>query len=354
MKSKYFLPKNKLKEKTYNKSKKPLTILIKLCSKFINNRNKKTKFKKVLIKTEFNPFKKIFLFTSFILIFALIFIIAIRMIKIKNKKSDCYLSSENSKLKIKHLIITRFLMEFKDRLYFTKTIYTEEYIKNGIRVMQKYLFRSLESQKCKDFTWILEVGNKANISFIKSLLDFYKPFKSICLYEKDLKNYTRAVSKGYDFLITTRIDTDDCIYYDGVNDVRKLIDINKPLYLHGYNKGVYYFEEFDKYYNFFFRSENNQDVWSVFLSLIVNLNKVNDTITVQDLGLHTYIKKTLLKEYKSYGIKEINYDPALFETSVPKFIYVRQNYSLTYGDSSRVPKKYKPINFNLSEFFGKQ
>ena len=85
------------------------------------------------------------------------------MIKIKNKKSDCYLSSENFKLKIKHLIITRFLMEFKDRLYFTKTIYTEEYIKNGIRVMQKYLFRSLESQKCKDSKIEINLSKEYNI-----------------------------------------------------------------------------------------------------------------------------------------------------------------------------------------------
>ena len=102
MKTKYFLSKNKFKDRYYNKSKKSLSTLIKLCSNFINNRNKKTKFKKVLIKNEFNPFKKIFLFTSFIIIFAFIFVIAIRMIKIKNKKSDCYLSPENSKLKIKH------------------------------------------------------------------------------------------------------------------------------------------------------------------------------------------------------------------------------------------------------------
>ena len=86
------------------------------------------------------------------------------------------------------------------------------------------------------------------------MLNFYKPFKSICLYERDLKNYVRKVSKGYDFLITTRIDTDDCIYYDAVNDVRKLIDINKPIFLHGYRNGVYYFEENDKYYDFFIKA----------------------------------------------------------------------------------------------------
>ena len=147
--------------------------------------------------------------------------------------------------------------------------------------------------------------------------------------------------------------TDDCIYYDAVNDVRKLIDINKPIFLHGYRKGVYYFEENDKYYDFFYKSHNNEGVMSIFISLIINLNKVNDTVTVQDLGFHTYIKKTLLNEYKSYGIKEINYDPALFEIAGPKFIYVRQNYSLTYDESRSVQKTSIPVNFDINKFFGK-
>ena len=86
MKSKYFLPKNKLNEKSFNKSKKAGSKLLKLYN-FKENRNKKSKLKKVLIKSEFIPFKKIFLFSSFIFIFALIFIFAIRMIKIKSKKA---------------------------------------------------------------------------------------------------------------------------------------------------------------------------------------------------------------------------------------------------------------------------
>ena len=75
MKSKYFLPKNKFKDRSYNKSKKSLSTLIKLCSNFINNRNKKTKFKKVLIKNEFNPFKKIYFYSLLLLLFLLSFLL---------------------------------------------------------------------------------------------------------------------------------------------------------------------------------------------------------------------------------------------------------------------------------------
>ena len=50
------------------------------------------------------------------------------------------------------------------------------------------------------------------------------------LCQKDFKNYVRNKSKGYDVLITTGIDYDDIIYYDAVNDVRKMINVKKPIF----------------------------------------------------------------------------------------------------------------------------
>ena len=52
-------------------------------------------------------------------------------------------------------------------------------------------------------------------------------FEYEMLCQKDFKNYVRNKSKGHDVLITTRIDYDDIIYYDAVNDVRKIILIIK-------------------------------------------------------------------------------------------------------------------------------
>ena len=291
------------------------------------------------------------IFLSLVLILAL----TIKHIKrkINNENNKCYLSKENSKIKLTHLILTRFIFEFEGNKVFQKLIYSEAYIKNGIRTMKKYLFPSLENQSCKNFTWILLLGDKADMSYIKSLLDLNtNSFESLIMYQKDFKNYVKDISKGLDFLLTTRIDSDDCIYYDAVNDVRKLIDINKPIFLHGYNKGVYYFEANDKYYDYY-NNFDNRGVMSIFISLILNLNKVNDTITIFDLGDHTYIKKTLLKKYKSFGIKELDYDPSLFDESSQKFIYVRQNYSISFDFTQRIPKQLTPIEFNVSKIFGK-
>ena len=270
--------------------------------------------------------------------------------KINITNNACFHSFINSKIKIVHLIISRFVMEILNE--FKDKIYTDEYIKNGIRVMKKYLFQSLENQKCKDFTFIVLLGNKANITYIRSLFNFNVSFKYMIIYEKGLKKYIKKVTNGSDILITTRIDYDDQIYYDGVNDVRKAIDINKPLLLYGYNRGVYYFESNNKYYEFY-RTYNHEGAMSIFVSLIISLKKVKKIISVYDLGGHTRIKKFLQRHYNKFVTGQISYELAIFENAKPKFIWVRQNYSGTYNIYKNYIKKLKQVSFNLDKFYGK-
>lgn len=267
----------------------------------------------------------------------------------KNEYIKCYLSPDNSKKRIIHLIITRFSIPFLKN--FKRIIYRKDYILNGIRVMKKYLIPSLERQSCKNFTWVLIIGNKLNITFVKSLINFNNLFKTEILFLKDFKNYVRNITKGFDVLITTRIDYDDRIYYDAVNDVRKVINLNKPIILHGYNRGVYYYEFNGKYYDFY-KSYRNKGVMSIFGSLIIVLNKVKDIYTIYDIGLHIHVREKLLKKYKSYGIKELNYEPAIFDSGEPKFVYVRQKYSGIYLRTKKEIKRLKLVNFNLSNFYG--
>lgn len=263
--------------------------------------------------------------------------------------NKCFMSPDNSGLKIIHFIMTRFLIEFYKAYGFPKKLYNEDYIPNGIRVMKKYLLNSLENQNCKNFTWILVIGNNSNITYIKSLLNFNNTFEKDVIYEKDIKDYIKQKTRGFDVLITTRIDYDDAIYYDAINDARKQINIEKPVLLYGYNKGYFYFESNGKYYDFNYK--NKDGVWSIFISLITILNKVNETIIIYDLGDHSYIKKEILRSYKSFGIKSINYDPAIFDSGEPKFIYVRQKYSGSENVTRKIIEKQKEININLYNFY---
>ena len=263
----------------------------------------------------------------------------------------CYLSSDNTNIKIIHLILTRFIIPFYKPYNFTEKIYNTDYFFNGIRVMKKYLLPSLQIQTCKDFIWILIIGNKVNITKVKSFIKHDLSFKTIILFEKNFKGFLKKITKGYDVLITTRIDYDDRIYYDAVNDVRKYVNINRPISLYGYNRGIIYFEFNNKYYNFY-KNYRNKGTMSIFVSLIIVLNKVNDTYCVYDLGHHNVIRKTLLNRSKSFGVKRLNYEPANFDYGDTKFVWVRHNYSGQFQITLNALKHLKSFNFNLNNFYG--
>ena len=232
---------------------------------------------------------------------------------------------------------------------FSKKIYKKEYIQNGIRVMKKYLFPSLQSQICKDFIWMLKVGDKANITHIKSLLNLSLPFKSVIIYKKDYKNFIRNIYKNVDFLITTRIDYDDRIYWNAVNDVRKVVNISRPMLLYGYNRGFIYFENLNIYTEFY-SDFKGYGTGSVFASLIITTNKVNDSYVIYDIAPHNLLRKTLLKNFKKYGLKKLDYEPSIFEKKIPKFVWVRQRFSGTFKGHNK--PETKTVNFDLGKFYG--
>ena len=191
--------------------------------------------------------------------------------------------------------------------------------------MNEYLIPSLKNQSCQDFIWVLMIGNKINITNIQSLFNFNHSFVMKIIFKSEINNFIKNVTKGIDVLITTRIDYDDIIYYDAVNDVRKEININKPILLYGYNSGLFYLESEEKFYEYYEININGTS--SIFCSLIVVLKDVNRIYTIYDIGNHRNIRNNLLDKYKSFGIEKINYEPTIFNSGGPKFIYVRQNFS---------------------------
>lgn len=270
-----------------------------------------------------------------------------------SKENYCFSFNDDSNIKIIHLIFTRFLFNFFYWNDFPNKMYNKEYILNGIRVMNKYLLPSLENQSCKNFIWILLLGNEANIAYVKSLLYFNYSFGFQIIKKKQMKHYLKNITKGFDVLITTRIDYDDRIYYDAVNDIRKTINIYKPILIHGYNRGAIYNELNDKYYDYYLTFKNNTGSFSIFASLIIFLNSTNNIYTIFDLGKHGFIRKNFIEKYRTYGIKKLNYEPAVFDSGGHKFVWVRQKYSGTISKNIPFDIRFKAINFNLSKFYGK-
>ena len=67
-----------------------------------------------------------------------------------------------------------------------------------------------------------------NITKVKSFIKDDLSFKSIILYKKNLRDFLKKITKGYDVLIPTHIYYNDRINYDAMNDTRKYMNINRP------------------------------------------------------------------------------------------------------------------------------
>ena len=322
---------------------------MKKTKKFVQRKLKKNTFK---INTKYI----ILILLSIIIVFIIFSTIFEKHKKRKNNNCNkyCYKPFTNSNIKIIHVIITRFLIgPFVPSINFGKIMKTEAFIQNAKTVLNKYLLSALEKQRCTDFIWVLMIGDNTNLTYFKSFFNFQNSFKTEIIYEKDIKNYLRSVAHGSDVLITTRIDYDDIIYYDAVNDVRKLIDMKKPLIVHGYRKGYLHFESDNNIYYNFNDQFGNDGIMSIFISLITLLNKVNDIYSIYDLGDHTRIKSTFLNKYKSFGIDNINYNPFEFDNSAERFIWIRQKFSFTFINRDRIKNLFKLVDFNESNIYDK-
>lgn len=270
--------------------------------------------------------------------------------KINRSTGDCYESEEFLNKTILHFVITRFLFTFSP-----KKVFSEQYIKNGLRVMKTYLLPSLEAQKCKNFTWILMLGDSANITFLKSLIDFNTTFDYKLVYYKDINKLINESTKNIDIFISSGMDYDDRIFYDAVNDVRKRINLTYPIFFFGYHNGYIYFENTGIYGISPYKYEGG--AINIFLSSILNLHKTNGAYYIyqfNDLGSHISVKTDFIKNenYKKFGLKKLDYNPAEFEHKEPKFVYVRQNYSHSFA----LTKTVKAVinNFDLDKFYGRK
>ena len=68
------------------------------------------------------------------------------------------------------------------------------------------------------------------------------------------------------------------------------------------------------------------------------------------MGNHPVVRKNIMENYKSYGIKKLNYDPGIFDSGDPKFVWVRQKFSGLYNDSINRRSYLIEKPFSLSKF----
>jgi len=128
-----------------------------------------------------------------------------------------------------HFIITQFNIRNFPLSDNTDYQSWQRWTRERIDLFREYCLPSILNQTCREFTWLLyfDPGTAAEFSDFLDELSKY-PFIGIC-YSKGLEdfnsNYMEEVKKRVGnstrWVITTRVDNDDCLHKDAVRTIRE-------------------------------------------------------------------------------------------------------------------------------------
>ena len=239
---------------------------------------------------------------------------------------------------IKHFILIRFYcleMMPKNKLF------DENLLNKGIDIFTKFTLKSLENQSNKNFEIIIIIHNEINSNHpsIKKLLKLKTILKLKILKLKELQSYINNNSKNINYLITTRIDHDDLIYKDAVEEIQNKCNKNIPLYYNGYNKLITMIGNDIKNCYKFYPNYKGLGSISIFQSLIVNKIKINKLYNIYDLGNHANQKMKFIDIYKKNNLeyKEIFFNINHIEDCC---IYIKHKFNHSTWQKKKLDKNW--------------
>lgn len=130
-----------------------------------------------------------------------------------------------------HFIITRFNLRNPawDTTKNNETLLTEKWMQHRLWLFEHFCLPSLKAQSNQDFTWIIFLDTTTATHDKEKLIALTKDHANIELHFIDgmplfydsIKSTIAARSNTKEYIITTRIDNDDCIHIDFVATIQK-------------------------------------------------------------------------------------------------------------------------------------
>ncbi|MBZ9787848.1 putative rhamnosyl transferase [Psychroflexus sp. CAK57W] len=130
---------------------------------------------------------------------------------------------------MKQFLITRFNLKIEG-WNFTKhgeNINSEKWLENRFSLFENYCLPSVKNQSNLDFKWCIFFDKQTPTKFIQKIKDYELTFPNIVpLYVENsdelIDNFKKYYSDNYneDFIITTRLDNDDLIHKDFINEIQ--------------------------------------------------------------------------------------------------------------------------------------
>lgn len=196
----------------------------------------------------------------------------------------------------KHYLITRFNLraDYWDVTKNNELLLTDEWMDNRIWLFENFCFPSVVGQTNQNFEWVLYFDTNTKDVYKTRILNLVANHKNIKVFFVDampsfmpeLLRYIAQETKDIPYLITTRIDNDDSVHVDFINEVQKQ-----------FNQQDYRAIDFIKGYSLqiepFYILGKKEQLFNPFISLIEK-NENPKTVFYQDHTNWKHDKKVTL------------------------------------------------------------
>lgn len=160
-------------------------------------------------------------------------------------------------MKIKHIVVSRVAINWRVS---ETNLGWEEWVKNSFELYDKYCRSSLKKQTNQDFTLLSLVDSKLN-NFGNQLnnetiipVNYNGDIRKTII--DGINSYIKTITNKYDYVILTRLDRDDALNLNFIENVQKLlinaniseryIDIKKLYSYDAINNKIYESKKYDK------------------------------------------------------------------------------------------------------------
>jgi len=248
---------------------------------------------------------------------------------------------------IKHFIIIRF---YSDILMKKEKIFNYSFLHNAINIFKKFTLKSLENQSNKNFEIIIKINNKLpeNNKAISELKQIESSININVIRSNLTDKYIINNTKEAKFVITTRINHDDLIYNDAVEDIQNKCNISIPLYFKGYIDGITMINDDIKNDYKIYCYYNYKGTYSAFQSLILNKNLYKGYLSIYSLGQHHNQINKFIEYYKGFKYNKSFFNINKLENA---FIYVKHDFKFPYIGNPKKKTNFFKVEKDKDFFF---
>lgn len=262
-----------------------------------------------------------------------------------------------------HFLITRFNLRNPkwDVTKNNESLLNEDWMINRMWLFENFCMPSVVNQTNKNFTWLLYFDTTTSDNFKEIILKITQNHSNISVFfidgmpsfKGEIQEYILNNTKNYSHIITSRIDNDDCIHKDFINEIQlkfnnqdyQAIDIIQGYSLqiepnfilgkkeHIFNPFISLIEKNDDPKTVW---ENDHNMWKketritqitdkrLWMSIIHQKNKVNEFDGYGNVKWETISDDFIVSDTLNKTIKEniLEYNKWWF-LSVKNFLYVK-------------------------------